>query len=76
MNHTPMTKIIEKGYDVTIEYEHTVATRQFENYKPKLTATVPMEDATGMMALMRKMLSFEEVKIKNDFAGQGGNNEQ
>jgi hypothetical protein len=65
IQHTPMSKVIEKGYDIGIEYEHTITTKQYENYKPKLTATVPIEDLNGMLGIMRRVLSLEETKIKN-----------
>jgi len=69
IEHTPMSKIIDKGYDITIEYEHTIATKQFENYKPKLSATVPLEDVTGMMNIMTRILALEETKLKNRECG-------
>jgi hypothetical protein len=61
-----MSKVIEKGYDINIEYEHTISSREYENYKPKLSATVPIEDVNGTLSIMRKILQFEETKIRND----------
>ena len=74
IDHTSMTKIVEKGYDFTIEYEQTVPTEQYGNMKPKLTATVPIEDVSGTLNIMRKVLQLEKHKIKNDKQGESYEN--
>ena len=61
---TPMTKIIQKGFDITIESEVTISTAQFENYKLKLSTTVnDFEDAIGVLNVFKRILDGERTKI-------------
>ena len=74
INHTSMTKIVDKGYDFLVECEATIPTKQYGNRKPKISVTVPIEDVSGVLQIMRKILNSEELKINNELAG--GNNGQ
>jgi len=62
-----MTTVKEKYNEIHIEYEHTIATAQFENMKPKLSVTVNDWDDVGYaLSLMRHVLQLEDTQVKSN----------
>jgi hypothetical protein len=67
MENTPMTKIMEKYNEIHVEMEHTIATAQYENLKPRLSTTVSdWHDVGGVLKLMRKILAGEHTSVKSN----------
>ena len=71
MENTPMTQIIDKGLDITVEMEHTIKTGDYENLKPRLSTTVTgFEDVPATLKLFRKILAGEHTDIKSKIGGR------
>lgn len=50
--------------EITIEYESTIATAQFENVKPKIIMKTTFDNAEKMLEKCRSLLRQEYIKIK------------
>ena len=71
MEITSMAKVMQKGYDITVELEITIPTEQFGNHKPRLSTTVSgFEDVPATLKLFRKILATENIETKNTYKGE------